>query len=174
VDRGPHPQAQERGNINEVPVHSAARDAIDEWLLESGLAEMASMPLFPAFSQNRELITSRPMTRVNIWGLIQTRARAVGIKKRIGCHSFRGTELKAYMNSGGTIEIAQRIAGHAQPTTTKIYDRSHDRVTIAEIEKVSFRGKSAISADEKLSAPTGPEFNPELGPKSERVIARQP
>jgi integrase/recombinase XerD len=138
---------EKRGNINEVPVHSAARDAIDEWLLESGLAEMASMPLFPAFSQNRELITSRPMTRVNIWGLIQTRSRAVGIKKRIGCHSFRGTGLTAYMNSGGTIEIAQRIAGHAQPTTTKIYDRSHDRVTIAEIEKVSFRGKSSKSAD---------------------------
>jgi hypothetical protein len=28
-----------------------------------------------------------------------------------------------YMNSGGTIEIAQRIAGHTSLATTRIYDR---------------------------------------------------
>jgi DNA polymerase III sliding clamp (beta) subunit (PCNA family) len=32
--------------------------------------------------------------------------------------------LLVYMNSGGTIEIAQRIAGHTSPSTTRIYDRS--------------------------------------------------
>jgi integrase/recombinase XerD len=129
---------EKRGNLNEVPVHSVARDAIDEWLMESGLNSSPSMPLFPAFSKNRELITSRHMTRINVWRLIQTRARAIGITKRIGCHSFRATGLTAYMNAGGQLDIAQRIAGHSQLSTTKIYDRSKDRVTIEEIEKVSF------------------------------------
>jgi site-specific recombinase XerD len=133
---------EKRGNLNEVPVHSLARNAIDEWLTESGLNGNPSMPLFPAFSQNRELITTRHMTRVNVWTLIQTRARAIGIKKRIGCHSFRATGLTAYMNAGGQLDIAQRIAGHSQLSTTKIYDRSKDRVTIEEIEKVSFQDET--------------------------------
>ena len=40
------------------------------------------------------------------------------------------------MNSGGTIEIAQRIAEHTSPSTTRIYDRSGDRLTLEEIERV--------------------------------------
>ena len=40
------------------------------------------------------------------------------------------------MNSGGTIEIAQQIAGHESSSTTRIYDRSRDRLTIEEIERV--------------------------------------
>ena len=42
------------------------------------------------------------------------------------------------MGAGGALDIAQRIAGHSQLSTTKLYDRSQDRVTIAEIERVSF------------------------------------
>ena len=49
------------------------------------------------------------------------------------------------MNAGGALDIAQRIAGHAELSTTKIYDRSKDRVTIAEIERVSFEQSSEPS-----------------------------
>jgi hypothetical protein len=44
--------------------------------------------------------------------LIEKRARTSGILKRVCCHSFRATGVTEYMNSGGTIEIAQQIAGH--------------------------------------------------------------
>jgi hypothetical protein len=40
------------------------------------------------------------------------------------------------MNAGGTLDMARRIAGHCQLSTTKIYDRSHDRLTLDEIERV--------------------------------------
>ena len=43
--------------------------------------------------------------------LVEKRAKASGILKRVCCHSFRATGVTEYMNSGGTIEIAQRIAG---------------------------------------------------------------
>jgi hypothetical protein len=47
-------------------------------------------------------------------------------------------------NSGGTIEIAQRIAGHTSPSTTRIYDRSGDRLTLEEIERVQIGKKQEI------------------------------
>ena len=45
---------------------------------------------------------------------------------------------------GGTIEIAQRIAGHISPSTTRIYDRSGDQLTLQEIERVQIGKKHDI------------------------------
>ena len=67
--------------------------------------------------------------------LVEKRAKASGILKRVCCHSFRATGVTEYMNSGGTIEIAQRIAGHTSPSTTRIYDRSGDQLTLEEIQR---------------------------------------
>ena len=46
--------------------------------------------------------------------------KASGILKRVCCHSFRATGVTEYMNAGDTIEIAQRVAGHTSPSTTRI------------------------------------------------------
>ena len=39
-------------------------------------------------------------------------------------------------HDGGTLKHAQQIAGHASPKTTKLYDRTADRVTVDEIERI--------------------------------------
>jgi len=129
---------EKRGKIHEVPVHSKAREAIDQWLLASGLGSNPSAPLFPAFGKNKKTPELRHMGRTSVWKLVQARAHASGLKKRVCCHSFRATGITEYMNAGGSLDIAQRMAGHSQLSTTKIYDRSQDRLTMAEIEKVSF------------------------------------
>ena len=46
---------------------------------------------------------------------------------------------------GGTIDVAQWIAGHQSFDTTKIYDRSRDRLTLEEIVDVStFRESNSL------------------------------
>jgi integrase/recombinase XerD len=135
---------EKRGKIHEVPVHSKAREAIDQWLEVSGLESNPDAPLFPAFAKDKKTFARdktnqlRPLDRTVIWRLVQTRTRACGIKKRFGPHSFRAGGITEYLNQGGSLEMAQRIAGHSQLSTTKIYDRSGDRLTIAEIERISF------------------------------------
>jgi integrase/recombinase XerD len=129
---------EKRGKIHEVPVHSKAREAVDHWLQVSGLETNPAAPLFPAFGKDKKTIQLRHLGRTSIWKLVQARVRASGLEKRVCCHSFRATGITEYMNAGGALDIAQRIAGHAELSTTKIYDRSKDRVTIAEIERVSF------------------------------------
>jgi integrase/recombinase XerD len=136
---------EKRGKIHEVPVHSKAREAIDQWLEASGIASNPEAPLFPAFAKDKKTFARdkkthqlRHLDRTRVWQLVQTRARACGIKKRVCLHAFRATGITEYMNNGGTIDIAQRIAGHSQLSTTQIYDHSKDRVTIAEIERISF------------------------------------
>src|SRR5271157_2647098 len=133
---------EKRGKIHEVPVHSKAREAIDQWVLASNLGSDPSAPLFPAFGKNKKTPELRHLDRTSVWKLVQARAHASGLKKRVCCHSFRATGITEYMNAGGSLDIAQRMAGHSQLSTTKIYDRSQDRLTMAEIEKVSFERSS--------------------------------
>ena len=45
---------------------------------------------------------------------------------------------------GNTHEIAQRIAGHTSPATTRIYDRSGDQLTLQEIERVQIGKRPEI------------------------------
>ena len=42
-------------------------------------------------------------------------------------NSFRATRIKNFLENDGTLEAAQRIAGHADSRTTKLYDRPRDR-----------------------------------------------
>jgi integrase len=76
--------------------------------------------------------------------LVEKRAKASGILKKVCCRSFRATGVTEYMNSGGTFEIAQGIAGHTSPATTRIYDRSGDRLTLEEILRVQIGKKLEI------------------------------
>ena len=135
---------EKRGKEHEVPVHSKAREAIDRWLAASGLSSNPAAPLFPAFGKGRGSIEIKPLDRRSILKLVEKRARASGMSKRVCCHSFRATGITEYMNSGGTIEIAQKIAGHKSPSTTRIYDRSGDSLTIEEIERVQIGQKKGI------------------------------
>ena len=61
---------------------------------------------------------------------------AMGLKVRINCHTFRATGITAYLDAGGTLEKAQRMAAHEIPRTTKLYDRTGDAITLDEVERI--------------------------------------
>ena len=49
---------------------------------------------------------------------------------------FRVTGINAYLEGGGTIEHAQRIANHESPKATKLYDRTSDQIDLDEVERI--------------------------------------
>jgi site-specific recombinase XerD len=61
--------------------------------------------------------------------MIRRRAAAAGIAAEIGCHTFRATGITAYLSNGGALEHAQEMATHESPRTTKLYDRTKERLT---------------------------------------------
>jgi integrase len=61
---------------------------------------------------------------------------AAGIAAEIGCHTFRATGITAYLANGGALEHAQEMAAHESPRTTKLYDRTKERLTQDEVEKI--------------------------------------
>ena len=52
--------------------------------------------------------------------------------------SFRATGITNYMSHGGRIDVAKEMAGHADERTTGLYDRSSDKMTKEEVERMRF------------------------------------
>ncbi len=68
--------------------------------------------------------------------MIRRRAKAAGIAAEIGCHTFHATGITAYLANGGALEHAQEMAAHESPRTTKLYDRTKERLTQDEVERI--------------------------------------
>jgi len=77
------------------------------------------------------------MTQAGAWRMVQRRAADVGIKTRIGNHTFHAAGITAYLKNNGTLEHAQHLASHESPRTTKLYDRRSEEISLDEVEKIS-------------------------------------
>ena len=56
----------------------------------------------------------------------------------VNCHRFRATGITNYLSNGGALEDARAIAAHESSQTTRLYDRSGDKVTLDETERIRF------------------------------------
>jgi site-specific recombinase XerD len=126
------------GKEKEIPVHHKLEEILDEYLKVSKLRENPDTPLFPTtLGRSREL-GSRPMTRFDGANLLKRRLRDAGILGEYSPHSFRATGITNYLENGGTLEVAQRIAGHADSRTTKLYDRRGQKVLLEDMERIRY------------------------------------
>ena len=76
------------------------------------------------------------MTQADAWRMVRRRAVAAGVMAPIGSHTFRATGITAHLSNGGRLEHAQSMAGHESPRTTKLYDRTKDRLTQDEVDRI--------------------------------------
>jgi integrase len=76
------------------------------------------------------------MHRVDAYRMVQRRAGELGMRIKVGRHTFRATGITAYLQAGGTLENAQAMAAHESPRTTKLYDRTGDEITLDEVERI--------------------------------------
>jgi hypothetical protein len=51
--------------------------------------------------------------------------------------SFNVLYITAYLKNSGKLEVAQQIANHESPRTTKLYDRRQDEISLDEIERIT-------------------------------------
>lgn len=98
-----------------------------------------SEPATPLFRtvDRRRAFTSNRLTRNDALKMIRRRAAAAGIATKITPHTFRATGITVFRKNGGTLEEAQEIAAHADPKTTRLYDRSREAVSRQVIEKIA-------------------------------------
>jgi len=123
------------GKEHEMPAHHQLEAFLDAYIQAAGIGAEKKSPLFRSSPGKARLLTDRAIHRVHAWQMIQRRFKDAGIEMRAGCHSFRATGMTTYLKNGGSLEVAQDMANHADVRTTRLYDRRDDEVTLSEVEK---------------------------------------
>lgn len=123
------------GRRHEVPAHHNAEAYLDEYLDATGIRDQPKLPLFRALGPRR-IVTDCRLHRNDVLAMVKHRASKAGLLPVICCHTFRATGITAYLLNGGSLEHAQQIAAHRSPSTTKLYDRTGDEISLDEIEKI--------------------------------------
>jgi site-specific recombinase XerD len=132
-----HVRLREKGGKElMLPCHHNLETYILEYVEGLGIGIGQGEPLFRTIGRGTGKLTTTPLPQANAWAMINRRAKAAGIKTKIGNHTFRATGITAYLKNGGTLEKAASIANHASTRTTQLYDRRSDEVTLDEIERV--------------------------------------
>ena len=125
------------GKQHMMPCHHALAEALHDYITAAGISADKKRFLFgTSRGHGGTVLSERPMAQADAWRMVRKRALAAGIMAPIGNHSFRATGITAYLANGGTLEHAQSMAAHESPRTTKLYDRTKERLTQDEIERI--------------------------------------
>jgi site-specific recombinase XerD len=126
------------GKEKDLPVHHKLEELLDEYLEETGLGSEPGSPLFPAALGKTGKISRRPLVRTDAADMLKRRLKQAGLPAHYSPHSFRATGITNFLENDGTLEAAQRIAGHADSRTTKLYDRRGQKVLLEDMERIRY------------------------------------
>ncbi len=124
------------GKALKPPVNRTLENYLDEYIQAAGISEDKKGFLFRSTVGKSKTLTDRGMHRTDILRMVNRRAKNADVQTAICNHSFRARGITSYLQNGGSLETAQRMAGHASPKTTKLYDRRNKEIDVAEVERI--------------------------------------
>jgi len=126
------------GKSREIPVRHDLAKILSEYLKGAGLenAERDSPLLRSAIGKTGNL-TDRAMHPGDICQMVKRRLKDAGLPTRLSPHSFRVATITDLLEQGLPLEDVQRLAGHADPRTTRLYDRRDQKITRNIVERIS-------------------------------------
>jgi len=111
---------------------------IVEYLDAAGLRHARKdTPLFRTAYKKTGRLTPNAMYVVDICRMVKRRLRDAGLPGVLSPHSFRVTTITDLLEQGVPLEDVQRLAGHADPRTTRLYDRRQKKITRNIVERIS-------------------------------------
>jgi integrase/recombinase XerD len=112
------------GKKGHLAIHPQTAQRIREYLEEAKHGDDLESPLFRPVRGNREGQDGRRhLTPVMIDRVLRKYARKIGLARGYSAHSMRATFITTALENGAGLEDVQLAAGHADPSTTKLYDR---------------------------------------------------
>ena len=94
---------------------------------------------FPLRTANRKTktLTKNAMSGIDVCRMMKRRLKAAGLPGHFSPHSFRVATVTDLLGQNVPLEDVQYLAGHADPRTTRIYDRRRWKVTRNVVERIS-------------------------------------
>ena len=124
------------GKARQIPCRHDLQRFILEYRDDADISEKKS-PLFRSAVRRTKTLTDRGMTSGDIARMMKRRCRRIHLPLRFSPHSFRVTTITDLLEQGVPLEDVQQLAGHADPRTTRLYDRRQRKVTRNIVERIS-------------------------------------
>jgi len=126
------------GKARDIPV----RDDLEGYLtayLEAAWPRPAPAdgPLFRRLTRKTRVLKAKAMTADDMGRMLKRRMAAIGFPSELSPHSFRVGAITDLLSQGVPLEEVQQLVGHADPRTTRLYDRRQKAVTRSIVEKIS-------------------------------------
>jgi integrase/recombinase XerD len=128
------------GKTRYLPLHPGTAGLITEYLEALGAGQEGDAPLFRPVKNNVHKRTDTAMTADGVYKLVQEYARQIGITgiERLGVHALRATAATNALDHQADIAKVQEWLGHANISTTRLYDRRKHRPEDSPTFKVEY------------------------------------
>lgn len=124
------------GKSRKIPCRHDLEQYLHDYLAATGIALDKDGYLFRSVDRYGRL-TERGLHRVEIAAMLKRRLKTAGLPLNLSCHSFRATTATNLLDQGVPLEDVQYLLGHADPRTTRLYDRRKKEVTRNIVERIS-------------------------------------
>jgi integrase len=151
------------GRVHTVPLAPGTTDAIDRYLATRADVEAPLPALAAGARPRRPLFATATGGRLDqgvIWRLLRRLAEDAGpeladVAGRLSPHSLRHTAITAALDAGVSLRDVQDYARHADPRTTRRYDRARH-----SLDRHATYAVSAYLADDDPGEDTAPDKRP--------------
>ena len=125
------------GKHRKVPVRHDLQQVLLGYMNAAGIAQDdKDTPIFRTGVPRKRQLTANPMTDNDMHRMFKRRIRDAGLSTDLSPHSFRVTTITALLEQGVALEDLQNLANHADPRTTRLYDRRKRKVTRNIVERI--------------------------------------
>ena len=133
----PHLRVHGKGSKTRyLPLHAGAHELLNDYLDEARHAADTEGALFRPVSNNRTGYLDNAITPDGVYKLVRRYALGLGLK--IGAHALRATAATNALDHDADIAKVQEWLGHANISTTRIYDRRRSRPEDSPTFKVRY------------------------------------
>jgi site-specific recombinase XerD len=126
------------GKSREIPVRHDLQEMIAAYIDAAGLRDAPKdTPLFQSALKKQRRLSGKRIHVNDICRMMKRRLKDIGLPLLYSPHSFCVTTITDLLEQGVPLEDVQRLAGHADPRTTRLYDRRERKVSRNIVERIS-------------------------------------
>lgn len=126
------------GKVREIPLRHDLESILRDYL--AALKESYRQPAAPMFCtaiRRTRQLTTNAVTADDLGRMLKRRLRDAALPLCLSPHSFRAMAVTDLLLQGVSLTDVQNLAGHADPRTTRLYDRRERQVTRNIVERIS-------------------------------------
>lgn len=130
--------AEKGGKSREIPARHDLQEILDAYIDAAGLrGAPKDTPLFQRAMKKQRRLSGTAMNGDDIYRMMKRRLKDFDLPLLYSPHSFRVTTITDLLAQGIPREDVQHLAGHADPRTTGLYDRTKKKVSRNIVERIS-------------------------------------